>query len=375
MALTAAEEALVRELIAQNPELLSLAGNEATIISKLGATKKNLSELAAALSLNDTDLLFTRHGTSDKSVALSVLKAFVVAGVPAASETVSGIAELATTAEATAGTDDLRIMTPLKTAQAIAALSSSASILGVFTNLKLSATGTNASVSITADAIIVRYAASGKYKTLLNVSETLNTAGSGANGLDTGMLAASTWYYVHVIAKEDGTTDSLLSLSATAPTLPATYLYSARVGAIRTDGTANKYPLSFTQAGRRVTYKVAAGSNVLARPIAATGVAGNVATPTWVSVALGNYVPPTAIAVKGTAAQSAVATNSAVIVAPNNAYGGGGSTTNPPPVSAWSGSSGSAYTPFDFEMESTNIYWASNSSTNFLVIAGWEDGL
>lgn len=121
MALTAAEEALVRELIAQNPELLSLAGNEATIISKLGATKKNLSQLAAALSLNDTDLLFTRQGTSDKSVALSVLKAFVVAGVPAASETVSGIAELATTSEATAGTDDLRIMTPLKVAQSIAA--------------------------------------------------------------------------------------------------------------------------------------------------------------------------------------------------------------------------------------------------------------
>lgn len=121
MALSAAEEALVRELIAENPQLLSLADNEATIISKLGATKKNLSELAAALSLNDTDLAFVRQGSSDKSVALSVLKAFAVAAVPAASETVSGIAELATTAEATAGTDDLRIMTPLKVAQSIAA--------------------------------------------------------------------------------------------------------------------------------------------------------------------------------------------------------------------------------------------------------------
>lgn len=119
MALSAAEEALVRELIAQNPELLSLAGNEATIISKLGATKKNLSQLAAAMSLNDTDLAFVRQGSSDKSVALSVLKAFAVSSITAASETVSGIAELATTAEATAGTDDLRIMTPLKTKQSI----------------------------------------------------------------------------------------------------------------------------------------------------------------------------------------------------------------------------------------------------------------
>lgn len=120
MALSAAEEALIRELIAENPQLLSLADNEATIISKLGATKKNLSELASAMSLNDTDLAFVRQGSSDKSVALSVLKAFAVAGVPSASETDKGIAELATTAEATAGTDDLRIMTPLKVAQSIA---------------------------------------------------------------------------------------------------------------------------------------------------------------------------------------------------------------------------------------------------------------
>lgn len=81
MALTAAEEALVRELIAQNPELLSLAGNEATIISKLGASKKNLSQLAAALSLNDTDLLFTRQGTSDKSVTPLLLKGYAQDGM------------------------------------------------------------------------------------------------------------------------------------------------------------------------------------------------------------------------------------------------------------------------------------------------------
>lgn len=131
MAFTAAEEALVRELIAENPQLLSLADNEPTIISKLGATKKNLSELSAALSLNDTDLAFVRQGASDKSVALSVLKAFAVSGIPAASETVSGIAELATTAEATAGTDDLRIMTPLKVAQSVAANAVAARIQSV----------------------------------------------------------------------------------------------------------------------------------------------------------------------------------------------------------------------------------------------------
>jgi hypothetical protein len=62
------------------------------------------------------------------------------------------------------------------------------------------------------------------------------TAG-GANGLDTGAEAADTWYSVWVIAKADGTVASLLSLSATAPTMPATYLYKRRVGWVFNNGT------------------------------------------------------------------------------------------------------------------------------------------
>jgi hypothetical protein len=73
MALTATEEALVRQLLDQQAAILSLAGNEATITSKLGATKVTLSDLVAASSMADTDLLLTRQGTSDKSLAASIL--------------------------------------------------------------------------------------------------------------------------------------------------------------------------------------------------------------------------------------------------------------------------------------------------------------
>jgi hypothetical protein len=59
---------------------------------------------------------------------------------------------------------------------------------------------------------------------------TADIVASGANGLDTGAAANNTWYSVWVIAKADGSVASLLSLSSTAPTMPATYIYKRRVG-------------------------------------------------------------------------------------------------------------------------------------------------
>lgn len=72
MSLTPTEESQTRALIAQEAALLSLAGNEPTITSKLGAQKVNLSQLQAASSLNDSDLLLVRQGTTDKSVQVGV---------------------------------------------------------------------------------------------------------------------------------------------------------------------------------------------------------------------------------------------------------------------------------------------------------------
>lgn len=74
MALTSTEEALVRQLLDQQAAILSLAGNEATITSKLGATKVTLSDLLAASAVGDTDLFLTRQGTTDKSVTGNVLR-------------------------------------------------------------------------------------------------------------------------------------------------------------------------------------------------------------------------------------------------------------------------------------------------------------
>ena len=78
----------------------------------------------------------------------------------------------------------------------------------------------------------------GQVETSLNV--TINVAGTGANGIDAGALAASTWYYVWAIYD---TTNSvvagLLSTSSTAPTMPTNYVLKRLIGYVKSDGDSD----------------------------------------------------------------------------------------------------------------------------------------
>lgn len=85
-----------------------------------------------------------------------------------------------------------------------------------------------------------------------NFNKTADITVSGAGGLDTGAEAASTWYYIHAIAKDDGTEHVLLSLSPTAPTLPSGYTRFRAVGLVRNNASSNF--LRFFQKGKKVHY-------------------------------------------------------------------------------------------------------------------------
>lgn len=66
------------------------------------------------------------------------------------------------------------------------------------------------------------------------------SVGSGNGGLDTGTVAADTWYHMWLIERSDTeVTDALFSLSATAPSMPGSYDRKRRIGAVLTDGSAN----------------------------------------------------------------------------------------------------------------------------------------
>lgn len=236
-------------------------------------------------------------------------------------------------------------------------------VTGMFRKLKCSANGTSGAVLVSADEIVLSTAAGGSYKILAGVNLAgLAVTNTGANGLDTGLLAVNTWYSVWVIW--NGTTVAgLLSLSETSPTMPAGYTHKARVGWIRTDGTGNKYPLPFVQHGRVVEYIPTTGSNLTGHRTLTSGASSG-------NASLTGYVPPTAGFVR-MLAQSYGSANVVILVGsstlgdPAHVYAFGISSTasvNTCPVSVAISQSPRA------------VYVNGQSGTNTFVY-GWEDNL
>lgn len=111
---------------------------------------------------------------------------------------------------------------------------------------------------------------------------------AGAGGLDTGAETANTWYAVHVIGdiSRVNATAALLSLSATAPTLPAGYDVFRRLGWVRNDSGSNFIDfIQFGAGSRRLVKFVDAVTN---RQVLTAG-AATVVT----AIALAALVPPT----------------------------------------------------------------------------------
>ena len=105
-------------------------------------------------------------------------------------------------------------------------------------------------VDVSADYLVVSNGSS--VLPLSSFSCTVNVTAAGANGLDTGSEASSTWYYIWAIAKSDGTNAGLFSTSYTSPTMPSGYAYKRLLGAVYNDSSANFR--KFTQSGPTVLY-------------------------------------------------------------------------------------------------------------------------
>lgn len=108
---------------------------------------------------------------------------------------------------------------------------------GSISNLRIANNGVtpDTQIDVTVAEVIMVNPSTGASVRATSQNFTINAAAAGVvNGLDGGSLAASTWYYVWAISN-GATTGGLLSLSSTAPTLPAGYTYQKRLGAVRTD--------------------------------------------------------------------------------------------------------------------------------------------
>lgn len=72
--------------------------------------------------------------------------------------------------------------------------------------------------------------------------------GTNAGGMNTGAVANSTWYEVHLIFREDtGVVDVMFTTTGNRATLPAGYTHKRRIGWVRRNGAATN--LAFTQVG------------------------------------------------------------------------------------------------------------------------------
>ncbi|MBR0755626.1 hypothetical protein JQ604_25895 [Bradyrhizobium jicamae] len=111
---------------------------------------------------------------------------------------------------------------------------------GYIAGLTLSTAGSSAAFSVAAGEAID----STNLNLLLlagSISKTTSAwaVGSGNGALDTGTIANATWYHVYLIERTDtGVVDVLLSTSASSPTLPASYTLFRRIGAMKTNGSA-----------------------------------------------------------------------------------------------------------------------------------------
>lgn len=252
----------------------------------------------------------------------------------------------------------------------------------VYKNLSASATGLSSLLTVSYDSLTLIDDSSGYSIVDRDFSGTVNTANTGANGLDTGTIDVNKWYFVFRIAKQDGTKAWLFSLSPSAPTMPSGYTLKAYAFAFRTDNTANKFPKSFIKKDSRSTYKVATGSNVPVLPVMASGVIGSYSpsTPTWAALSVVDFVPSFAGAPIAKRILVSIATQyngggpSDIAMAPNNSYGGSVSS-NPPPFQAQGSSTPNFYQiiPCDVLLESANIYAVSNVSGGGVLCYGWEE--
>src|SRR5258708_1250623 len=108
------------------------------------------------------------------------------------------------------------------------ALETAAMSGGGIANLYCYTTGANTMI-FSADAIAL-YNSIGNLFGATSVSLTLNAAVSGANGLDTGVIATGSYNYFIIYNPTTNTIAGLISISATAPTMPSGYTYKRRVG-------------------------------------------------------------------------------------------------------------------------------------------------
>jgi hypothetical protein len=204
------------------------------------------------------------------------------------------------------------------------------------------------------------------------INTTTGTVTSTANGMDGEARPTSGWVYLYMIS--NGTAMAGLgSTSASAPTLPAGYAYSAYMGAMRTDSAGN-FLRSF-QRGNEIEWKPDNSTNNTAYPVIFSGTGPGVNG--WTTQSVTSVVPTTATKIRGGLSVAGV-TTSAVAVTGNPFP----TSSNVAAVQGGSIAVATGQTTFNntasFDIvfgASQAIYWAGTATAVVVYATGYKDSV
>lgn len=200
--------------------------------------------------------------------------------------------------------------------------------------------------------------------------------GESVQAISKGGEAPNTWYYIWVIYN-GSTVASLLSTSATAPTMPSGYTFKALMGAVFNNSSSNLEKI--LKVGRTTQYT---SINTNQRIAYTAGNVGSPSTPTWVAIPCRGSAlpcPPTAKRIYGYIKSSSSSAGCVLILAANDTHGNTANMSNPAPIIAITSVTSNiddTAVPFNFNIESDNIYWAvsmGGSSEAAVFVLGYED--
>lgn len=309
------------------------------------------------------------------------------------------------------------------------------SIQGAYRGIQISATGVGSIISARVEQVIVKDGA-GVARRISSLSAAINLATVGANGLDAGALAASSFYSLWaingatqafiaalcpvltgsttlgsaVVTGLPNTTSmrvgmqlsspafpagavvqsidspsqinvSVLALSTTAaaslrfvydPVLPAGYTSKARVGMFLT-GT-NSVPCAYTQLDNILLFDPTTGSNTVNYPVVVSGVAS---AP--VSVSLVNLVPPTARKVSlvagCTGGYVGFAPEGSFASTPGTGYLSPAQLNGFPFAGGYNASGPVPTAQGEFILRRMSFLYCATAASAVAQVMGWEDGL
>lgn len=166
--------------------------------------------------------------------------------------------------EAEAGTENTKVMTSLRTAQAIIQrLPSVAPVVGTSRNVRCSIPAASAWAAFTADELVLKAGLGGMAYTLNSFNKTVNLTSIGAGGMDVGAAPVSGFVSIYAIYNPTTQTSALLACNQTTSNgqvytganMPAGYTASALVSAWGT--TAASLLVAGLQIERRINIALA----------------------------------------------------------------------------------------------------------------------